>query len=177
MEDRRRRARAVADELRRLSPVVEASTVVGYMAKDKELDIQGLLQGWVDAKRVCLPRITGPGEMEFVVVEAFDALERGAFGIMEPRGTEVVDASEVECFLVPGLCFDQRGVRVGFGGGYYDRALSGTSGVRVGVCFWEQIMEQGLPREPHDCTMDWVVSGRGAIGVGGALSSPSTEGA
>ena len=59
--------------------------------------------------------------------------------------------------LVPGLAFDLRGGRLGRGRGYYDRFLAGATGLRVGVCFEDQIVAD-VPLEPHDLRMDFVVT-------------------
>jgi 5-formyltetrahydrofolate cyclo-ligase len=64
--------------------------------------------------------------------------------------------------LVPGAAFDRTGARLGWGGGFYDRALAaitrscGTA-LLVGVCFAEQLVEC-VPRASHDVPVDLVVS-------------------
>ena len=60
-------------------------------------------------------------------------------------------AIEYDCILVPGLAFDQRGFRLGRGGGYYDKLLAIYQNVyTIGICFHEQITINNLPIEPHD---------------------------
>ena len=59
--------------------------------------------------------------------------------------------------LVPCVCCCGSGVRLGYGGGYYDRFLPGTPAVRAALC-WEKMMAEDIPREKHDCAMDFVVT-------------------
>ena len=62
-----------------------------------------------------------------------------------------------EVILVPGAAFDREGCRLGYGGGYYDRWLPGFPGFRVGLCR-EAALQDRLPREPHDCRVDRVLT-------------------
>jgi 5-formyltetrahydrofolate cyclo-ligase len=73
-----------------------------------------------------------------------------------------VDPSWPDAVIVPGLAFTTAGDRLGQGGGWYDRFLSEVRAdcVTIGVCFAEQLVD-ALPVEPHDVTMDHVVTDRG----------------
>ena len=59
--------------------------------------------------------------------------------------------------MVPGLCFDLEGYRVGFGKGYYDRFLDEFGGVTVGICYAKYTLKQ-LPRGAHDRRTDIIVT-------------------
>ncbi len=148
-----------------LDALQNADVLAGYMAKAGELDIGDLMKRWKrEEGALCLPRVVGEGEMEFVCLEDWEQLKRGAFGIEEPGGEAILEG-QIDVFLVPGLSFDRRGVRIGFGGGYYDRVLSAVQGERVGVAFGVQVTDENLPREAHDCRMDWVVTDAETIAV------------
>ena len=75
-----------------------------------------------------------------------------------------VDPTWPDVVIVPGLAFTAAGDRLGQGGGWYDRFLSDARPdcVAIGVCFNEQIVD-ALPTEPHDVTMDVVVTDRGVL--------------
>ncbi len=106
-----------------------------------------------------LPKITGPGEMEFFPFTRDDRLVPGPFGILEPPEGQAVD--DLEVILCPGLAFTRKGHRLGQGGGYYDRALARFPKARkVGVAFPCQIVPL-LPHEPHDAMMDAVITPTG----------------
>lgn len=82
---------------------------------------------------------------------------RSAHGFMEPNTGVEVEPDDLDGLLVPGVAFSRKGQRVGRGKGYYDRALSRTRGLKVGVCYSFQIFNE-LPVEGHDIGMDVVVT-------------------
>lgn len=100
--------------------------------------------------------------MRVAEITSIDDLVPGYRGIREPARKE--PASEVDAAIVPGVAFDERGGRLGYGGGFFDRFLESLDpGVPVvGVCFDAQIVEE-VPREPHDRAVDLVVTERRVI--------------
>jgi 5-formyltetrahydrofolate cyclo-ligase len=75
-----------------------------------------------------------------------------------------VEPTWPDAVIVPGLAFTAAGDRLGQGGGWYDRFLAAVRAdcVSVGVCFAEQLVES-LPVEPHDVTIDHVVTDTGVV--------------
>ena len=142
--------------------LVKAERIAGYMALGKEIDIYGFLdEALRRGQEICLPRVCGPGQMEFCLVTSGEEVRPGAFGIGEPTGAAISRAS-IEFFLVPGLAFDRCGNRLGFGKGYYDRALPPRGeAVAIGVAHhWQVLTQEVLPCERHDRRMDYVVTDR-----------------
>jgi 5-formyltetrahydrofolate cyclo-ligase len=81
-------------------------------------------------------------------------LQPGKFDIPEPTGRE----RRPDVVLVPGVAFDRRGHRLGYGRGYYDRALAASPGARrIGLCHSFQLVE-ALPEESHDEPVDYIVT-------------------
>ncbi len=108
-------------------------------------------------KRVAYPRVR-EAQMEFVAVADPSALVPGAFGILEPTGEDLLPVAALDLIVVPGVAFDRGGHRLGYGKGFYDRALRNASGaVLVGFCFDFQLVD-ALPAEAHDVRMDMVVT-------------------
>lgn len=157
-----RASRRVCELLVDGNPTGDAGVICGYMARGREVDVRAFLEAAFErGATVMLPRVTGPGRMEFCAIEGWDELETGSFGIQEPTG-EATAIDDVEVFLVPGLAFDHQGTRLGFGMGYYDRALPPTGeAVAVGVGYHWQLVDESLPRHDHDRPMDCVVTPRG----------------
>ena len=86
-------------------------------------------------------------------------LEEGVFGIQEPKAhLRIAVTPAPDLVLVPGLCFDARGGRLGKGFGYYDRYLAESKAFKLGICFDAQIAPKNLALEPHDQFLDAVVS-------------------
>lgn len=76
--------------------------------------------------------------MEFYFIKSMDDLEKGTFGVLEPAPEKCVKAYAFEKALciVPGLSFDMKGYRLGYGKGYYDRFLSAHPRlVKMGLCY------------------------------------------
>lgn len=129
-----------------------------YLATPTEINLDALGAALIERdKIVCAPRLdTATGTMCFARLPDLNAVTRGAFGVREPRGDEIV---RPELALVPGLAFDKNGGRLGMGGGWYDRALSDIP-VKVGVGFGGQIVDE-VPMNAHDMKMDWLSSDQG----------------
>ncbi|WP_407569966.1 5-formyltetrahydrofolate cyclo-ligase [Deinococcus altitudinis] len=86
------------------------------------------------------------------------ASEVSRFGARQPpRGTPEVSREQIGAVLLPGLAFDQRGWRLGYGGGFYDRLLEDWPVLTVGVVAGELWLPQ-LPHEPHDLPVDFVAT-------------------
>jgi len=130
-----------------------ARTVCAFAALRGEPDA---LDPWPDDKRVALPRVAAD-ELVFHWVASRMELLPGKFGILEPSAEASHAGNEFDLILVPGLAFDLRGGRLGRGKGFYDRFLAEARGLRAGVCFDDQIVD-GVPSEPHDLRMDFVVT-------------------
>ena len=113
-------------------------------------------------KQVAVPRCTEKtGIMHFYFISSMGDLSPGAFSLLEPdpqKCEPVKDLSNGLC-VVPGLCFDLEGYRLGFGKGYYDRFLDYFGGVTVGICYSKYIEKQ-LPRGAHDRHTDILVTER-----------------
>ncbi len=101
--------------------------------------------------------------LSFHVVSDMSELIRGTYGIPEPpeSAPELTDFDGVFC-LVPALAFSKSGQRLGYGGGYYDRFLSGFNGVSAGLCYSNFFVNK-LPTEEHDIALDIIISEKGVF--------------
>lgn len=140
---------------------VAGATVFAFASMSRELNTWPLLEWlWTKGTATALPLVTGKNMTFHLVADGTD-LKRGVFDIREPAShLQQVFPESGSFVLVPGLAFTLSGQRLGRGGGYYDRFLSGRpEGVRaVGVCFDFQVHES-LPTTGHDAGVDelWVM--------------------
>lgn len=105
-----------------------------------------------------LPKVIGPGQMDFIRIRRVEELSRGAFGVLEPLSG--AKASHLDVIVCPGVAFTSEGLRLGQGGGFYDRVIPRFPKARIlGVGFQCQIVSR-LPVEKHDCRMDQIISPR-----------------
>ena len=97
--------------------------------------------------------------MDFRKLERFDQLESVYSGLLEPieSKTNLVEPSDIDLLIVPGIAFDSEGFRMGFGGGYYDRFLQSFKGNTVSLAFREQIVSN-LPKEDHDIPVEKIIT-------------------
>lgn len=108
----------------------------------------------------CFPRTESDGAMTFRVMPyGTQHFELNSVGVREPSSqSAVVATQDLKGCLIPGLAFDAHGVRLGRGGGYYDRFLKSFKGHKLGVAFDVSVVKGALPREPHDQVMNIVAS-------------------
>lgn len=136
--DMGRTGRAMAEVLFSLPVWRQAATVLAFAALPDEPDTAPILRrAWREGKRLLLPRVTGPGRMEWVEITALPQLRPGSYHIPEP--SPELPAVGPEAFaaplaLIPCLAVSRDGVRLGRGGGYYDRFLAHYKGERLLLC-------------------------------------------
>lgn len=153
------RSAAAVARIQALPEYQSARVIVAFSAIQKELDLAELL---ADArsmgKQTGLPKVVGD-ELQLRAVSDPSALVQGAFDILEPNDDAPIIAPEsIDLVLVPGLAFDGRGHRIGYGRAFYDRLLpSMPRAFRVGVAYDFQLLAE-LPNDPHDIPMHCIVS-------------------
>ncbi len=160
----------VLARVRALPAWAGAREVLTYMPVRGEVDVAGLLpELWARGTRVLLPRCR-PGErgvMDLACATCLEDLAPGAYGIPEPdpASCPLVPDAAPDLVLVPGVAFDRRGFRLGFGAGFYDRFLAagrapsggGRPPLLVGPCYGFQLCE-ALPVDPWDVPVHVVVT-------------------
>ncbi len=135
-------------------------TAAAYLPLSDEVDVTPLferLPGW----RWVLPRVEADGTVTFRDRDV--GRERHSLGMEQPLAQgPVVPIPEIEVFLVPGVAFDERGVRLGRGGGYYDRVLAQRrpGSDAVGVTVEARVLEV-VPAAGHDQKVDWLATEKG----------------
>lgn len=167
LEECRRAGSSIAELVERSGVWTALSTMAAFASKPDEVDSGPLVASAVRAgKRVCFPRTTEAGGLEFVAVEDPSELRSGRFGVREP-GPDLpgVPLDGDTLVVVPGLAFDRQGGRLGRGRGYYDRALAAlrhreARPLLVGIGYAFQVVER-VPMTPLDVRLDGVVSEEG----------------
>jgi 5-formyltetrahydrofolate cyclo-ligase len=143
-------------------PVFQQSSVIlAYMPMKDEVDLTRLIEHRPQ-KRWVLPRILLEERHRMVFHPYVSGrLIHHPFGMDEPTpDLPIVPSSEVQLALVPGLAFDRKGKRLGYGGGYFDRFLYDFSGVSLGVTFQALLLDD-LPSSEHDILVGWIVTEAG----------------
>lgn len=155
IQSQRPSALPVGGVLKNLSQFLNAQK--GSWAAFKALEGEPAIEGCLGTSiQWYFPRLHGEG-LEFVKPTKWG---KSRLGFQEPVAGDILPREKLDGFLVPGMAFSQKGQRVGRGKGFYDRALDGVSGFKVGVCYSYQLFAE-LPVETHDVHMDVVVSDQG----------------
>jgi 5-formyltetrahydrofolate cyclo-ligase len=153
----------LAGELERrlleLPEMAEAGTILLFYSFGSEVDTSGVAEHVHRAgKRLLLPYLEAGG-MEAAEVRPGDPMTPSQYGPKEPGRKVAVEAEDVDLVVTPGLAFDRRGRRLGYGGGYYDRYLARLrpDAVRVGIGFSTQVVDE-VPSGPTDELVHLVVT-------------------
>lgn len=135
----------------------QASVIALYAPIHNEVQTADIFAAALqDGKQILFPRVEG-ASLSFIEVERLDSLMAGAFGVAEPVGAVVRPAASIELIVVPGVGFDRCGYRLGYGQGYYDRAVGvGCPAILAGLAYDFQIVDK-LPAENHDIRLDLLV--------------------
>lgn len=144
---------------------IDAQNIIaGYYPLEDEINILPLLQYFEKlGASICLPRINQlTDEVEFHQYQTGDLLDVSKYGINEPlKGAKIITPNIV---LVPLLGFDKYGNRIGYGKGYYDKAIAKlrniTMAIYIGIAFEEQEIEK-LPIDENDQRLDYVLTPSG----------------
>ncbi len=147
-------ARALADQLLTASEVRRAATVAAYVSVSTEPGTGPLLDGLRElGRRVIVPVVLPDLDLDWAVYDGPEHLVRARRGLLEPDGPRLgPDAvATADVVLTPGLAVDRTGMRLGQGGGCYDRAL-GRVPVGTFTCtlLYEEELVDEVPAGPHD---------------------------
>lgn len=175
-----RRAALAANDVERLSttladhffashlPPPKGSLIMGYLSFRNEVKAETiLLKAQSAGYRVVLPyadlerRVLVP----YIVTDLNRQISLSRYGMREPDPVlcQPASLSEIALVLVPGVAFDERGYRLGYGGGFYDRFIAAFGEkslpvpTLVGLAFEFQIVNR-VPAERHDMPLDYVLT-------------------
>ncbi|MFG3050200.1 5-formyltetrahydrofolate cyclo-ligase [Kitasatospora sp. NPDC048239] len=149
------------------------ATVAAYVSVGGEPGTRPLLDALLArGVRVLLPVLLPDNDLDWAVYTGSDGLAPAGRGLLEPVGERL--GPEAVCaaspVLLPGLAVDRRGLRLGRGGGSYDRVLArlGRAGARplLAVLLYEHELLESVPAEPHDLPVDVALTPSGLHRLG-----------
>ena len=161
-------SRAIVRDIVETSVYRRSNTVMAYASFGSELQTDEFVRHVLDqGKILLLPKVNRQRELLEIyrVRDPVQDLRVGTWGIREPRPDRCarMEPHIIDFVLVPGLAFDRRGRRLGYGGGFYDKLLADS----LSPCAWlvagafESQMVEKVPVDEHDMPMDVVVTERG----------------
>jgi len=161
----RKQSLAVLKNLLKQKEVIKSNTVFVYVSFRSEVETLELIKTFLNLKKTVTVPITRIKEKRLDAIQITDPesdLIPGYCNIPEPREElclkQKMNPANIDIILLPGSVFDERGGRLGYGGGYYDRFVSAIPGaLRIGLAFELQIVEKA-PLKSHDELLDLVIT-------------------
>jgi 5-formyltetrahydrofolate cyclo-ligase len=180
LEMREKRKKITQEERREASKAITKNLVEGdvrlflwawricmYLSTPHEIPTRYIARAtWEAGRELCVPYWSvSQEEYKLSLMEPSTKLVTGKMGIREPQVRIPVQPFDVDVFIIPGLAFDMRGGRLGYGAGIYDDLLSQARKIsqKIAVCYDWQVLEEPLPLEPHDICVDWIVTDKRVI--------------
>ncbi len=158
------KSESATDKLLSTDIYKNANMIMAYIDFRNEVQTEKIIKTAIaDGKRIVIP-ISVVETRQLILSELINydtELESGAYGILEPKAEYIreTDAKLVDLVLIPGVAFDERGFRVGYGAGYYDRFLEtvrpDTS--KIALAFELQMVEYAF-EDSHDVPVDMIVT-------------------
>ncbi len=156
IENRPEWNRVIFQKLMELPEYQQAKLILTYVSFRDEVDTMELIKYSLEVgKRVAVPRCEGKN-ITFYAIQSMDDLEIGSYGIPEPKQDEMIDDFSNSICLVPGIAFDRKKNRIGYGAGFYDRFLEHYPGMKIGLTYKECVCEI-IDCDEYDIKMDIVV--------------------
>lgn len=135
----------------------DCAVILSYLPMRSEVDLVTLMQS-NPQKKWLVPRILPHSRMSLHPYDP-EKLVRHRFGMLEPDASlPVFPASQVDLVLTPGLAFDRHGWRLGYGGGFYDRFLSGRHDLTSLGVTYQALLQQDLPHQDYDVAVQYLVT-------------------
>ncbi|VTS45770.1 5-formyltetrahydrofolate cyclo-ligase [Streptococcus porcinus] len=132
-----------------------AKVIATYLAMPTEYETALLIkQALSDGKMVLVPKTYPKGVMEFVAYDP-EKLERTSFGLLEPTSPIAVPKKDIDMIHVPGVAFNAKGFRIGYGAGYYDRYLSDYQGATISTIY--DCQQSDFQAESYDIAVQEVL--------------------
>lgn len=136
-----------------------AERIFCYVSFEEEVDTFELIrQAFSDGKEVAVPRVNG-SEMKFYRIDSMKELQLGYYGILEPV-TNDIEKNLEGVIIVPGLAFDLKYNRMGYGGGFYDRFFNEHPQhklIKIALAYEFQVVNE-IETEEHDQKMDRIIT-------------------
>ncbi len=155
------KSKQIVDNILKFYNFVKAKNVLLYYPHRNEVNILSLIQKST-GKKFYFPVVDFKNKKLIIKYAGRNVSKKtfykNKFGILEPKKTKVLKNERLlDIIFVPGIVFDKRCFRIGFGCGYYDKYLSSTKSCSVGVCYEKQLLAN-VPNDIYDKKLDYVIT-------------------
>ena len=168
-KDRLNKSTDIISNLKDLEAFMKAEVILMYASLPDEVETLSLMRELLEEgkKEIYCP-VTQGDEMGFYRIQSLDDLKEGNFHVLEPDVSEETLLKPLKglnyCMLMPGLMFDKKGNRLGYGKGYYDKYLAGLDedvNMTTIALSYESMVKDEIPAEETDRPADYIVTDKG----------------
>lgn len=136
--------------------ILSSKTLLIYISINSEVDTIIIINYFLNTKNIAVPKIID-NNMYFCYVTNLNELTSGKYNIPEPTNENIVTDFDNAICIVPGICYDKKNYRIGYGKGYYDRFLSKNKIKTIGLCYKECMIEK-IDNDKYDYKIDEVIT-------------------
>jgi 5-formyltetrahydrofolate cyclo-ligase len=174
-EERRAKSREIEQKVFGLPEFRNAARVMFYASFQSEVETHSMIRrALAEGKLVVLPKVKGK-ELELLEIANFDRdVSPGAWGIPEPDQGKPAVVQDIGLIVVPGAVFDERGNRVGYGAGFYDKLLAQYQGMTAALAFELQVVPR-VPADAHDVPVKKIVTEKRVIETSIKIQAPNNN--
>ena len=146
----------IHNRLKQIEIFRNAKKIACYYPIGSEVLTQNIMQELLgDGIEISLPKVQ-EDDLTFRKITGLKDLEKGAFGIMEPKDN-CPEVNDIDVVLVPTVGITKNGFRLGYGHGFYDRFISKSNAKTISLTYSKQIVKS-IPVSENDEKIDWVVT-------------------
>jgi len=149
----------IIKNLQKLKVWKNAKKILVYVPHKEEINSYELIKNSLKNKKIIVPKThLRFHSLSLHQIKSFNDLHKGRYGLLEPIPyTKMIDPKEVDLALVPGIVFDKKGHRIGYGKGYFDRLNKFLKCPKIGLAYSFQIIEN-IIADKHDEKIDILIS-------------------
>lgn len=160
------RSKEIIDQLLGLEEFKSAKNIGITISRFPEVDTKSLIEkAWALGKNIAIPKcLPSTRQMDFRIFNSYNDLEVVYGDLLEPivDKTMSIEKTHIDLLLVPGVVYNKKGYRIGFGGGYYDRYLVDFNQATFSFAFSEQVKES-IPVQLHDIPVQKIITDKKII--------------
>ena len=156
---KKRAGKKICDFVLSCSEYQNSKIIFCFIGMENEVDTVSIIQkAFDDGKIVAVPLIVSKGVMVAKQITSLENLKKNRFGILEPNiNAETIEPAQIDFCVVPCLSCSHNGVRLGYGGGYYDRYMHNQTFVKACICY-EKLTNDDIPENKFDERVDFLIT-------------------
>ncbi len=135
----------------------EAKIINCYLSKSNEVSTYRIIKDLLKNKKIVSVPYINQKKIKASRIYDISNLKKGPYGIYQPEIILPLKEKLIDVIIVPGIAFDKKMNRIGYGKGYYDKYLKKLKALKIGLCYDFQLFEK-IPATKHDIKMDIIIT-------------------